>query len=65
MKCQRCGERDAAVKIVRIDNNIREEIFLCEQCAAETGQLNLLGNEGLGRLGGMLAGAMSGNQPMG
>ncbi len=66
MKCQRCGERDATVKIVRINNNVREELFLCEQCAAATGQLNLLTGEGLSRLSGILSGAFAGsNQVMG
>ncbi len=62
MKCQRCGEREATVKIVRINNNTVEETFLCEQCAAQTGQLNALSS----RLGGILSGALgNGNQVMG
>lgn len=69
MKCQRCGQRDATVKIVRVINNAREEVFLCEQCAAETGQINILGNDSFSRFfSGMFGGGASklgSSQPMG
>lgn len=35
MKCEKCHVNDATVKIVRIINNEKEEIYLCRDCARE------------------------------
>ncbi len=35
MKCQRCNINEASVKVVRIINGNKQEIYLCEQCAKE------------------------------
>lgn len=41
MLCQRCGEKEATVHLTKIINGKKTEIFLCEDCAEETGQLSL------------------------
>jgi len=49
MLCQRCHEREANVRVTKVNSlsGIRETSYLCDKCAAETGQLNLLGESGL------------------
>ncbi|MEW6045598.1 MAG: UvrB/UvrC motif-containing protein [Bacillota bacterium] len=39
MMCQRCGIRPATLHKVRIENGVKTEVHLCEQCARETGEL--------------------------
>ena len=46
MLCQRCKQRPATVRVTKVNNGIRETDYLCEQCAAETGALNLFGGMG-------------------
>lgn len=41
MLCQRCGEKEATVHLKKIINNEKNEIYLCEECARETGHLDL------------------------
>ena len=48
MLCQRCQEKEATVKFTKINNGIQETNYLCEQCAKETGALNMFGSFGLG-----------------
>ena len=43
MLCQKCGLRDATVRMMRIVNGERETMFLCDQCAREEGSFDLLG----------------------
>ena len=44
MLCQRCGEKEATVHLKKIINNEKNEIYLCEECARETGHLDLKNN---------------------
>ena len=43
MLCQKCGQRDATVRMMRIVNGEQETLFLCDQCAREEGNFDLLG----------------------
>ncbi|MBE3599071.1 MAG: UvrB/UvrC motif-containing protein [Limnochordaceae bacterium] len=40
MMCERCGIRPATVHKVRIENGVKTELHLCEECARETGELH-------------------------
>ena len=40
MLCQKCGLRDATVRMMRIVNGERETLFLCDQCAREEGSFS-------------------------
>ena len=40
MLCQNCGERNASVHLTKIINGEKNEVYLCEQCAREKGELN-------------------------
>lgn len=42
MICQNCDERQASVRLTKIVNGQKEEVFLCEQCAREKGELNFV-----------------------
>ncbi|MFW6030838.1 MAG: UvrB/UvrC motif-containing protein [Halanaerobiales bacterium] len=44
MKCQRCNEKEASIHLTKIINNQKNEIYLCEDCARETGQLTFTTN---------------------
>ena len=35
MKCEKCGKKNANVKIIKELNNKKEEIMLCERCSKE------------------------------
>jgi len=48
MLCQICQQREATVKLTRINNGVRETDYLCEQCAAATGALKMFGSFGIG-----------------
>ena len=50
MLCQKCQQREANVRITRINNGNRETMYLCQQCAEQEGQFNLLGDGGFSRL---------------
>lgn len=39
MKCEKCHINEATVKIVRVINNKKEEMLLCEECAKEENSL--------------------------
>ena len=41
MLCQNCGEKEATVHLTKIINGEKNELFLCEECAEETGQISL------------------------
>ncbi|MFP4456102.1 MAG: UvrB/UvrC motif-containing protein [Clostridia bacterium] len=45
MKCERCHVNEASVKMVRIINNKKEEIYLCEECAQKENAFSF-GNQG-------------------
>lgn len=42
MLCQNCNERNATVHLTRITNGEKTEVYLCEQCARERGELNFV-----------------------
>lgn len=42
MLCQNCNERNATVHLTRITNGEKTEVYLCEQCAREKGELNFV-----------------------
>lgn len=42
MLCQNCNEKNATVHLTRIVNGEKTEIYLCEQCARERGELNFV-----------------------
>ncbi len=44
MLCQRCGKKEANVHVTKIINGKKTELFLCEDCAKETGQLSFTTN---------------------
>lgn len=37
MKCERCGQRPAAVKYIEIEEGVKRSRWLCEECAAAEG----------------------------
>ncbi len=46
MKCQRCNEREANTHIQKIVNGKKTEYYLCDKCAAESGEFNFsFGND--------------------
>ncbi len=44
MKCQRCNDKDASIHLTKIVNGDKNEVYLCEECARETGQLPFASN---------------------
>ena len=44
MICQRCGEKEATIHLTKIINGEKTEVYLCEDCAEETGHLTV-GND--------------------
>lgn len=40
MLCDRCKKREASIHITKYIDNEKSEIYLCEQCAKETGHIN-------------------------
>ncbi|NLF80237.1 MAG: AAA domain-containing protein [Clostridia bacterium] len=48
MLCQRCKEREATIKVTRVNNGLRQTDYLCEPCAVESGALNMFSNFGMG-----------------
>jgi len=40
MLCQQCQKNPANVKITQVINGHKTEVYLCEECAKEAGQLN-------------------------
>ncbi len=63
MLCQKCGLRDATVRMMRIVNGERETMFLCDQCAREEGSFDLLG--GGSGLYGFINSLLGGGQGLG
>ena len=45
MLCQRCGEKEATIHLKKIINGEKTELYLCEECAEETGQISLDGSD--------------------
>ncbi len=39
MKCQKCNKRDANTHITKIINGVKTELYLCSQCAEQSGEL--------------------------
>ena len=39
MLCQRCHEKEATVHLTKIINGEKTEVYLCKDCAKETGQI--------------------------
>lgn len=44
LKCQRCNSNEASIHLTKIVNGEKNEVYLCEECARETGQLSFAGN---------------------
>ena len=44
MLCQNCGEKEATIHLTKIINGEKTEVFLCEDCAEESGQISLGSN---------------------
>ncbi|MFW5972182.1 MAG: UvrB/UvrC motif-containing protein [Bacillota bacterium] len=44
MICQNCNEREASVHLTKIINGDKTEVYLCDKCAKETGQIPFAGN---------------------
>lgn len=40
MKCEKCGQKEANIHMVRIDNDTAREINLCKDCAGQYGMLS-------------------------
>lgn len=40
MLCQKCGEKNASVHLTKIINGNKSEIYICEECAKENGELD-------------------------
>ena len=40
MLCQKCERNEATVKIVRVNNGMREEEYICEQCAKDYSEMD-------------------------
>jgi protein arginine kinase activator len=45
MLCQRCGKKEATVHLTKIINGEKTELYLCEDCAKETGQIPFEGSD--------------------
>ncbi|MGE5577292.1 MAG: UvrB/UvrC motif-containing protein [Syntrophothermus sp.] len=45
MLCDRCQKRPATFYLTRVVNGVKTEMRLCQECAAETGQLGLLSDQ--------------------
>jgi len=45
MLCQRCNSQEATVHLTKIVNGEKNELYLCEECARETGQIPFAGND--------------------
>lgn len=39
MKCEKCGQNDATIHLVRIENGVTNETHMCAGCAAQNGML--------------------------
>lgn len=39
MKCEKCSQNEATIHMVRIENGVTREIYMCNSCAAESGLL--------------------------
>lgn len=44
MLCQRCNEKEATVHLTKIVNGQKTEIYLCEDCAKESGNIPFANN---------------------
>lgn len=44
MLCQRCKEKEATVHLTKIINGEKNEVYLCEECAKETGKIPFTAN---------------------
>lgn len=44
MMCQKCNDNEATVHLTKIINGEKNEIYLCEDCAKETGQIPFAAN---------------------
>lgn len=40
MLCQKCGKKNASVHLTKIINGNKSEIYICEDCARENGELD-------------------------
>ena len=59
MICQKCGLNEATVKIVRVNNGMREEDYLCEQCAKDYGDMDFFNSDELFKVFNNLFGGRS------
>lgn len=39
MKCDKCGQNEASIHMVNIENGVSSESYLCANCAAQSGML--------------------------
>lgn len=39
MKCNRCGQNEASIHIVNIENGVASESYLCAACSAQAGMM--------------------------
>lgn len=44
MYCQRCNKREATVRLTKIVNNEKTEVYLCKECAKESGKFSFTGS---------------------
>lgn len=40
MKCENCGQNEANIHMVRIENGVAREVYLCNNCAGQYGMLS-------------------------
>lgn len=57
MRCQECNERPANVRLVRVHNGQKTELYLCEECARRKGDIDSFISPQL-PFGNLLAGLM-------
>ena len=62
MHCQNCGQHEANIRIVRINNGKREEVYLCQECAKEQGDIDFMNQDAFMRMFNNFFG--SGNRPI-
>lgn len=63
MLCQNCNKRIATVHVTQLINNKKVEMYLCEQCAREKGQMDLGSHFNLNELFGGIMGYGSSREP--
>ena len=62
MLCQKCQQREANVRLTKIINGVQTNLFLCQQCAEEEGQMPFMS---MGSTLPQLLSSMFNTQPIG